>query len=343
MFQFENIEILWLLLVLAVLLALYIIDRYRANKSLRSFGNSEIVKSVFSEVSKFRRFLKLSMLLLAIGLVIIAIANLQAGTKLQRIKREGGDLIICLDVSKSMLAEDLSPNRIERSKLAIENLIDQLKGDRIGLVVFAGHAYVKLPITTDYNAAKLFLQGINTDMVPTQGTDIGEAIEQAISCFGKDVGKSKAIIVITDGEDHEEIAIEQAKKAAKKGITVHTIGVGSAQGVPIPEYDEDKKVGLKRDQNDNVIITKLNENLLNEIASATGGVYVKASNADMGLSKIRTEINKMAKKEIDSNRFSDYEDQFQWFILGAIILLVIEMVMKLSPSKWFKKLSKENA
>jgi Ca-activated chloride channel family protein len=214
-----------------------------------------------------------------------------------------------------------------------------LEGDRLGIIVFGGEAYVQLPITTDYSAAKLFLESINTDMIPTQGTAIGTAIDLAIESFGKDEGKNKAIVIITDGENHEDDAIKAAETAAERGITIHTIGMGSADGSPIPVYKNNIKEGFRKDNEGNTVITKLNEQVLQEIAAAGNGIYVRASNSDAGLNSVLDEIGKLEKKQFESKMYSDYEDRFQWFVASALFLLLIELFLTERKSKIYQRLN----
>lgn len=247
--------------------------------------------------------------------------------------------MICLDVSNSMNAEDIKPTRLERSKQAIYRLIDKLQGDRIGLIVFAGQAYVQLPITTDYGAAKLFLSSVNTDIVPTQGTAIGAAVDLAIDAVGDSTSKNTSIIVITDGENHEDDAVEATKRAAEKGIIVHTIGMGSPGGAPIPVYRNGMRVSFLQDGNGQTVVTKLAPDVLQQLAEAGKGKFVRASNNDDGLDIILKEINAVEKKEFGAKMFTDYEDQFQYFVAAALLLLLIEFIITESKSKWIQQLN----
>ena len=290
-------------------------------------------------VSKSLPIVKFIFYALAMTSLLLGLANLQLGTKVEEVKREGVDLMIALDVSNSMLAEDLSPNRLERAKRAIYQLIENLHNDRLGIIVFAGQSYVQLPITTDYSSAKLFLETIGTDIVPTQGTAIGSAIDLAMESFDFENGTSKSIIVITDGENHEDDAQAAAKNAAEKKVSVHTIGMGSAQGSPIPIYKNGNRVGFRTDNTGNSIVTKLDENMLKEIASAGNGSYVRATNANAGLKIIMDEIGKMQKKEFGSKSIKDYEDRFQLFLIAALILIVLEYFI---PNRKSSKLDKIN-
>jgi len=271
--------------------------------------------------------LKFLLILLAVTFIIIGIADPQIGSKLENIKREGIDLYLVLDVSTSMLAEDIKPNRLERSKLAISTLIDKLQGDRVGIIIFAGNAYKQLPLTTDYSAAKLFLSAVDTKIVPTQGTAIGEAIELATLSFGE-TDHNKAIIVITDGENHEDDAIEAATMANELGINVFTIGMGLPEGAPIPLYNKyGVQTGFKKDKKNTTVVTKLNEDMLRQIAAAGGGAYARANNASSGLKRIFDDINAIDKKEIETRQFTDYEDRFQIFMGLAIFLLIVELLV----------------
>jgi Ca-activated chloride channel family protein len=254
---------------------------------------------------------------------------------MEEVKREGVDLMIAIDLSNSMLAEDIKPNRLERAKQAISKLIDNLKGDRIGLIVFAGEAYVQLPITTDYSAAKLFLSTINTNIVPTQGTEIGKAINLGLESFEIENGQNKAIIIITDGENHDEQAIENAEKANELGVFIHCLGMGLKKGGPIPIYNQyGIRTSYRKDKEGNTVVSKLNENLLSQIANAGNGTYVRANNSKSGLSKLFIEINKMEKKEIGTKIFTDYKDRFQIFISLALLLLILDLIILLRRNKW---------
>lgn len=325
MFRFEHDIFLWAILgVLPLILIVFIFILNWKKRKIKKFGNQEITKRLMPNVSKKLPVVKFTLYSLAMISLLIGLANLQFGTKVDEVKREGIDLMLAVDVSNSMLAEDLSPNRLERAKRAIYQLIEKLHNDRLGIIIFAGDAYVQLPITTDYSAAKLFLETINTDIVPTQGTAIGSAIELAMQSFDFENGTSKAIIVITDGENHEDDAKAAAANAYSEGVSVHTIGMGSQQGSPIPIYQDGKQIGFRTDNAGNTVVTKLDETMLKEIAAAGNGSYVRATNANAGLKIIMSEIDKMEKKEFGSKSFKDYEDRFQLFLIIAFVLLIIE-------------------
>ncbi len=339
MFQLENKYFLYALGLVPVFIIIYwLVNRWR-RKALAAYGDVSIVKQLIPDVSVSKRIWKFILFSMAFAMVIIGIVNPQVGTKLEEVKRKGADLMICLDVSNSMKAEDLLPNRLEKAKQAISKLINKLEGDRLGIIVFGGEAYVQLPITTDYSAAKLFLESINTDMIPTQGTAIGTAIDLALESFGKDEGKNKAIVIITDGENHEDDAIKSAELAAEKGIAIHTIGMGSADGAPIPVYKNNVRESFRKDKDGNTVVTKLNEQALQEIAAAGNGIYVRASNSDAGLNSVLDEVSKLEKKQFESKMYSDYEDRFQWFVAAALVLLLVELFLTERKSKIYQRLN----
>ncbi|MEZ5199691.1 MAG: VWA domain-containing protein [Bacteroidales bacterium] len=338
MFRFEHTDVLYALILIPVLIGLFIGVLYWKKRSLARYGDWGIIQRLMPGISKTRDKVKFIILMLAFAFLIFGLANPQIGSKLVEGERKGIDIFIALDVSNSMLAEDIKPNRLERAKQAISKLIDKLGNDRIGIIVFAGNAYMQLPITTDYGAAKMFLTTITTKAVPTQGTAIGEAIEMASKSFD-DVTHSRAIIVITDGENHEDDAMEAAKDATETGIQVYTIGMGLPDGAPIPEYNQyGRQVGYKKDRQGNTVVTKLNESMLQQIASAGNGVYVRANNTESGLKTVFDEINKLEKTEFESKMFSDYEDRFQYFIAVSLILLIFELLIFERKNKLLSKI-----
>ncbi len=339
MYRFEHKELLLIIGIVPLMLITYTLMSGYRKRLLRKLGEFKLIKTMIPDVSGSKRNLKFALFIIAFTAMVVALLNLQTGSKLQEVKREGGDIMLCLDVSNSMMAEDLSPNRLERAKQAIEKFIDKLEGDRIGIVVFAGEAYVQLPITSDYSAAKLFLGSISPRLIPTQGTNVGAALEKAIESFGKDVGKNKAIVIITDGENHEEDAIKMAEDAAKQGVMINTIGIGSPEGAPIPYYLNGIKSGYKKDREGNTVVTKLNEELLKEIAAAGNGVYIRANNSDVGLNNVLDQLKDLDKKQLESKMYTDYEDQFQWFAGLALLLLTIELLFSERVSSWWKKLN----
>jgi Ca-activated chloride channel family protein len=341
LFRFANPDFLYLLLLLPVMMALWVLNEVRKKRSISRIGEEELVKRLLPELSRIRPSLKFILQLLNIAAVIIILARPQFGSKLEEVKKEGVEVIIALDVSNSMLAEDIQPNRLTRAKQALTRLIDNLDNDKIGLIVFAGDAYTQIPITTDYISAKMFLSAINPEMVPKQGTAIGSAIDLGMRSFSPGEGKSKAMIIITDGENHEDDPVSMASEASKAGIVVHTIGIGSTDGVPVPVIVGGKRDYLK-DVEGNTVITKLDEDILKKIAISTGGNYVRASNSNIGLDEVFREIKRMKKQEMESTMYTEYNDQFQIFAAIALFLLLFDFIImerknrKLANIKLFK-------
>jgi len=337
MIRFEHTEFLYALALIPVMLLIFLMMMQWRKKALKRYGSMLVISRLIPESSDLRLVYKFIFLVLAYSLIIIGIANPQTGSRLEKVQRKGIDIMIALDVSNSMLAQDIQPDRLSRSKQAISRLIDKLEGDRIGIIIFAGKAYTQLPMTTDYAAAKLFLSSINTKIVPSQGTAIGDAINLAVSSIS-DEPHNKAIVIITDGENHESDAIEAAKEAALKEITVYTIGMGLPDGAPIPVYNSyNQQIGYKKNKDGQTIITKLNETMLQQIASAGNGIYVRANNTQAGLSKVLDKISEIEESEIETRMFSDYEDQFQYFIAFGLLLLLIEFLLFERKSRWFRR------
>lgn len=330
-FKFQHPDYLYGLFLIPILWIIWIIAMRMQRKSWDTFGDNNLVNKLLPRVSYRLKNWKFVLFTFAIGSLFLSIANPQIGSKLDKVKRKGIDMIIAVDISNSMLAEDIKPDRLTRAKREISKLVDNLEGDRIGIIVFAGKAYTQLPITTDYSAAKMFLSSVNTDFISTQGTSIAAAIEMGRSTFkdAEDENKerNKAIIIITDGEDHEEGAVEQTKDAANEGIKIYTIGMGTAKGAPIPIFNNKQRVGYKKDNEGHTVISRFNESLLKTIAEEGNGVYVSASNSYSSLKIILDEINKMNKTEIETQTFKDYESRFQIFAAIAIILLLIETLL----------------
>ena len=336
-FRFEHTEFLYLLLLIPVFLVLFWLVNIKTKKALSKWMNPVHSSTLMPLASGGKKLLKLIIFLVAYSLVIFSIARPQFGSKLTDVKRKGVEIIIAIDVSNSMLAEDIQPNRLANAKRAISRLIDELANDKIGLIVFAGDAYIQLPITTDFGAAKLFLSSVNTEIVPRQGTSIGAAIKLAARSFSPEVEKSKAIIIITDGENHEEGASEAAVAAAEKGIFVHTIGMVLPQGAPIPILNQFGQKDFRTDHEGNIIVSKLDESMLQEIALAGEGIYIRASNSKTGLSTLFKEINQMEKQDIEARVYSEYEEQFQYPIALAIVLLIIEFLLLNRKNRWLSR------
>lgn len=335
MFRFANPEFLYLLIAVPILIAIYFLAIFMRNNSLRKFGDYTILKELMPEVSSKRPLFKALILCLVFISLVIAIARPQLGSKLKEVKRRGVELVIALDVSNSMLARDISPNRLERAKQAITRMVDKMSDDRIGLIVFAGDAYVQLPVTSDYVSAKMFLSSINPGMVPTQGTSIGKAIDLAVNSFTEKSEKSRTLVIITDGENHEDDVIAAAKRAAENGIVVHTIGIGNPNGSPIPINTNG---AFLTDADGKIVMSKLDENTLMSIATATGGMYTLANNSNFGLNEVLAQIRKMDKQEFSSKVYSEYEEKFLYFLWFALFLLFIEYFILERKNRWQEKL-----
>ena len=323
MFRFAHPEFLYLLFVLPALLVFYVYTRRLRRKALKRYGNPELLAELMPEVSSKRHHLKFWLLFGAIAMVIIVMAGPQFGSKLETVKRQGVEIMVCLDVSNSMLAEDVQPNRLAKAKQMLSRLTDDFTNDKLGLIVFAGDAFTQLPITSDYVSAKMFLSSINPSMVSTQGTAIGAAINLAMRSFTPSETSDKAIILITDGENHEDNAVEAAAAAAEKGIHVNIIGMGDPKGSPIPI---DENSNYMKDREGNVVITKLNEQMCQEIAAAGHGIYARADNTNSALRALQKEIEKMNKSELDSKVYSEYDERFQTFAWMALILLIADFM-----------------
>lgn len=326
LFRFANPAFLYLLLLLPVIVLLYILNEIRRKNALKRLGDTSLVNGLVPERSRIRPALKFILELCAITFGIIVLARPQFGSKIADVKKQGVEVIIALDVSNSMLAEDIQPDRLTRAKQAISRLVDNLDNDKIGLIVFAGDAYIQIPITTDYISAKMFLSAINPNIVPKQGTAIGAAIDLGMRSFSPGEGKSKAMIIITDGENHEDDPVKEADAAAKAGIIIHTLGIGSTQGVPIPVMNNGRKDYLK-DEDGTTVISKLDEEILKKIALATNGNYVRASNSNIGLDEIFSDIRKMKKQDLESTMYTEYNDQYQIFAALALFLLVTDFII----------------
>jgi len=315
------------------LLILFLVWR---KKALNRFGEFHLIHRLIPEFSTGRLIFKFVLLMIAVAFLVLALADPQTGSKMEKYQRKGIDVMIALDVSNSMLAEDIRPSRLERAKQSISKLIDRLDGDRIGIIVFAGKAYNQLPITTDYGAAKMFLSAINTNIVPVQGTAIADAIDMATGAFGQST-HNKAIIVISDGEDHQGDVLEKTEVATKKGIVFYTVGMGIPEGGPIPVYNGDTRTGYKKDRDGSTIITRLDESLLQRIASIGKGMYVRANNSEEGWRKVFDDLNKIEKSELESRQFSDYEDRFQYFIGFSLLFLIFELFVFDKKNQWFSR------
>ena len=336
MFRFANPEYFYFLLVLPLLWGIYFYGAWKNRRNLARMGRLEILEPLMPDVSHYKRGVKFFVQQLAVILLIVMIARPQIGSKIETVKRQGVEIMIALDVSNSMLAEDITPSRLERSKLMLAKLLDELDNDKVGLIVFAGDAYTQLPITTDFVSAKMFLSNISTEMVPTQGTAIGRAIDLAMKSFTPDESADKAIIVITDGENHEDDAVAAARAAAERGVKVDVIGIGLPQGAPIPMGRSGE---FRKDRSGNVVITKLNEQMGQEIARAGNGLYVTADNTNAALRALISEVRKMKKSDVESKVYSAYDEQFMWLAAMALALLLLDVFVLDTKSKLMKKVN----
>lgn len=341
MFRFANPEYLITLWLIPALIFLFIIFNRNRKRLLEKFADKEIHKVIFYSFSSAKTKLKFAIILVVLSLLIIAFANPQVGTKMTEVKQTGIDVYILLDVSRSMAAEDIKPNRLEKAKYQISNLIQKLRGDRIGLIVFSGEAYIQFPLTTDYSAANLFLSAVDFNSVPQPGTAIASAINMGVQSFDS-ASTDKAIILITDGEDHEGDIDAAIKKAVEKGIKIYTIGLGSPDGLPIPIYDNrGNQIGYKKDNAGQTVLTKLNEDILEKIADKGNGKYYRGNNYEDYLDKIYNDLSALEKAEFGVKKVTDYEDRFYYFLIPAIILLVIELFITDKRSPFFTRLNKK--
>lgn len=336
MFRFAHPEWLYALLMIPVMVLLFMLNRALRNKTLQKLGDKNLLQEMMPGYTPVRPLVRFVLLMLAVGFLIVALARPQVGSKLTQVKRKGIELFIALDVSNSMLAQDVQPSRLERAKQAVARLADKLSNDRIGLLVFAGSPYIQVPVTTDYVSIKQFLDGIHPGMVPVQGTAIGAAIRLAASSFDPQSGLKKAIAIITDGENHEDDAVEAAREAAEKGIVVFVIGVGTPSGAPIPLPGGDQQNFLK-DQSGQVVVTRLDEALLNQIAAAGNGTYIRATALRFGLEEILTKIDEMDRKEYKAQIYSEYDDQFMYPAGLALFFLLFELFLQDRRNPWLRK------
>lgn len=330
MFRLAQPEYLLLLLLLPLMVAGYMLYLRGRRKALQRIGNLQTLRQLMPNASVGRGWWKMSLWMLAFAFLTLGLCRPQLGARVKEVKRKGAEIIIALDVSNSMMAQDFTPNRLEYAKRAIARIVDQLGSDRIGLIVFAGDAYIQLPITSDYVSAKLFLNAINTGIVPRQGTAIGKAITTAIRSFSLQSEKSRALIIISDGENHEDNPVEAAQLAAKEGIKVYAIGIGSPQGSPIPLSGG----GMMKDKEGNMVITRLDESVLEQTAKEGNGIYVRATTTNIGLSDIVNDIRKLEKQELSSVIYEDFNEQYHFLFYIAIALLLLEMLVLERRGRW---------
>lgn len=340
MIRLDEKTYLYLLFIIPVMIVLFVLLQIWKKRTQKKFADASLLKKLSPDRSKFKSTLKLILLLLGISLLTMALVNPKMGTKLETVKREGVDIVFAVDVSKSMLAEDIAPNRLEKAKRLVSEIINQLASDRIGIIAYAGQAFPQLPITTDYGAAKMFLQNMNTDMLSSQGTAIDEAVKLASTYFSDQEQTNRVLFIISDGEDHSEGSIsENVAKATEEGIRIFTIGVGKEKGGPIPIKRNGVVESFKKDRNGEVVITKMNEETLKEIAREGNGKYINGDNTEDAVAIIKEQLNQMDKKEFEAKQFAEYKDQFQWFLGAALLLLFLDIFILDRKTKWLKKLN----
>jgi len=339
MYQLEEDFWFWLLLLIIGMLAVFLWTVAWKRKAKNKFASKNLLKILSPEQSIFKQILKHIVLSLAIVSLIIALVNPKIGTKLETVKREGVDIVFAIDVSKSMLAEDVAPNRLEKAKQLTSQIIKKLVSDRVGIIAYAGKAFPQLPITTDYASARMFLQNMNTDMLSSQGTAIDEAIQLSRTYYNDEEQTNRVLIIISDGEDHNNLSNDVAEAAAEEGIKIYTIGVGTEKGGPIPIKRNGVVLKYKKDSSENMVITKLNSKTLIEISSIGNGVYINGKNTSEVTEKITTILSSLDKKEFEAKEFSEYKDQFQWFLGIALLFIILDVFLLERKTAWLKRLN----
>ncbi|MBT8179389.1 MAG: VWA domain-containing protein [Eudoraea sp.] len=339
MVQIDDKAYFYLLFIIPVMILLFIGYQIWRRKTRRRFANPALLRRLTPERSRYKSAMKLFFFLLGLLFLILGLANPKIGTKLETVKREGVDIVFAVDVSKSMLAEDIAPNRLEKAKRLVSEIINQLASDRIGIIAYAGQAYPQLPITTDYGAAKMFLQSMNTDMLSSQGTAINEAIELAATYYNDEAQTNRVLFIISDGEDHSGGAtLDAVELAVEEGIQIYTIGVGSSKGGPIPLKRNGITESYKKDAEGEVVITRLNEDILEDIADDGDGEYIDGANTEEAVTLIKEELLQMDKAEFEAKQFAEYKDQFQWFLAAGLLLLFLDVFLLDRKTQWLKKL-----
>ncbi|MEM7655240.1 MAG: VWA domain-containing protein [Bacteroidota bacterium] len=334
MIQYEHPEAFYLLLLLIPIAGLFLLFLWGRRKAIQRLGEGSLIARLMPEKPAAKHIWKFGFAALSLICLIIALANPQIGQSYEKVQRQGVDLMIAIDISQSMLAEDETPNRLDRSKQFVSRLIDRLGGDRVGLILFAGNAYLQVPITSDYTAAKTFLRTISPDLAATQGTAIGAAIRLADEAFERAERQHAVMLIISDGENHEGDAIAAARESVSNGMVIHTMGVGSAKGEPIPIYQGNRRVGYKQDRQGSIVYTKMNPQMLQEVAEAGEGMYLKLQSGNGETEALLDQLAAMEQKEYEEHAYSDYEDQFQWFLVAGLLFLVIEFLLSERKNRW---------
>jgi len=339
MYQIEEPTYFIYLAIIPVLFVLFLLVLWWKKRTQKQFADANLIQKLSPEQSTFKSFLKIIVVCLGLAFLIIGLANPKMGTKLETVKRQGVDIVFALDVSKSMLAEDIAPSRLDKAKQIITRIIESLGSDRIGIIIYAGNSYPLLPITTDHAAAKMFLQNANPDMVSSQGTAINEAIERGITYFDNNEQTNRFLFIVSDGEDHEENTVSLAEEAKKQGIKIYTIGVGTEKGGPIPIKSNGSVISYKKDNKGEVVITQMKEEVLRAIANEGNGKYINGNKTQETIAIIEDLLVKAEKSEFETKQFSDYKDQFQWFIGLGLLFLIIDVLLLEKKTKWVQKLN----
>ena len=339
MYQLDEISFIYLGLVIPILFLIYLIFRRWQKKSISKYFDINTINFLSPEISKSKPLLKFIIISIALLMLVISLVNPKIGTELKTVKREGVDIVFAIDVSKSMLAEDIAPNRIIKSKRIVSELLNNLGSDRVGIIAYASTAIPVLPITTDFSSARMFLESLNTDMLSSQGTSIAEAINLSKKYFNDENQTNRVLCVISDGEDHENQNNNLSDIAKESGITIISIGVGSTNGAPIPIKENNIVKTYKKDEKGEVVITKLNENILNDMATQTGGIYFKGDNTSLVVNSIVDKLKEMDKQEFESKQFVSFKDQFQWFLFVGLFLIILDVVVFERKTYWLDKLN----
>jgi len=339
MYQIEEPAYFIYLAIIPAIFVLFLLVLWWKKRTQKHFADSDLMKKLSPEKSTFKPFLKLIVFCLGFTFLIISLTNPKMGTKLETIKREGVDIVFALDVSKSMLAEDIAPSRLDKAKQIISKIIDNLGSDRVGIIIYAGNSYPLLPITTDHAAAKMFLQNADPNMVSSQGTAINDAISRGITYFDNDDQTNRFLFIVSDGEDHQEDPETLAKNAVEQGIKIYTIGVGTKNGGPIPIKEKGAVISYKKDNQGEVVITKMNPDMLQDIADEGNGRYINGNKTQETIDTVEDLLLKAEKSEFETKQFSDYKDQFQWFIGFALLFLVIDVLLLDKKTKWVQNLN----
>jgi Ca-activated chloride channel family protein len=339
MYQLEEPTYFIFLASIPIIFTMFLLVFWWKKRKQKQFADSDLIQKLSPQISTFKSFLKIGVIGVALAFLVIALVNPKMGTKLETVKRQGVDIVFALDVSKSMLAEDIAPSRLDKAKQIITRIIDNLGSDRIGIIIYAGNSYPLLPITTDHAAAKMFLQNADPEMVSSQGTAINEAINRGITYFDMKERTNRFLFIVSDGEDHEENVTYAAEEATKAGIKIFTIGIGTEKGGPIPIKENGNVISYKKDMNGEVVITQLKPAVLNEIAIEGNGTYIDGNRTQETIKTIEDLLLKAEKNEFESKQFSDYKDQFQWFIAAGLLFLLIDVFLLEKKTKWIQKLN----